>query len=239
MGKDGTVKDFHELARQIEIIEMANPNRSIARARESQRRAERFASQQTAMIGQRIAAGKAVRGRSDLTKDFGVSSWSAFGLSQASNDETMNRVLMSVGTSLADWQSRVNQYYSHKPERSEKERKKEGKALDAYQKNAYTRLLAPHARKIADAYMQSCIARGIEWRLVADPYYDLKDIYVRYQGTPHERRDRNDASELIRILETYLRTNSPSFNKGKKAVSQLALHKLAVNIVRWVIENPN
>ena len=58
-----------------------------------------------------------------------------------------------------------------------------------------------------------------------------------YQGTPNERKDWNDSYELIRILEDYLRQNT-RFGTGKKTFSRSTLHNLAVNIVRWVIENP-
>ena len=211
------MKDFHQLARQIEVLEMANPNRTFAAARERAARAARAASERTRTVDERIAAGKAVRGRIDLTKDYGVGSWSAESLTQPYGDETWNQALVAAGTSLDDWMGRVNRYYRGFGKDAEKERKAFGKNLDAY--------------------MQSCIKRGIEWRLVADPYYDLKDIYVMYQGTPNERKDRNDSYELIRILEDYLRQNT-RFGTGKKTFSRSTLHNLAVNIVRWVIENP-
>lgn len=231
------MKDFHQLARQIEVLEMANPNRTVAAARERAARAARAASERTRTVDERIAAGKAVRGRIDLTKDYGVGSWSAESLTQPHGDETWNQALVAAGTSLDDWMGRVNRYYRGFGKDEEKERKAFGRNMDAYMKATRTKVLAPHARKIADAYMQSCIKRGIEWRLVADPYYDLKDIYVMYQGTPNERKEQNDSYELIRILEGYLRQNT-RFGTGKKTFSRSTLHNLAVNIVRWVIENP-
>lgn len=231
------MKSYHELARQIEVLEMANPNRTVAAARERAARAERVARERTRIADERVAAGKAVRGRIDLTKDYGVGSWSAEALTKPSNDETWNQALVAVGTSMADWKSKVDHYYKGFATDAEKQRKAFGRELDSYMKATRTKVLAPHARKIADAYMLSCVKRGIEWKLVADPYYDLKDIYTVNRGTPYERTERNDHYELIRIVEDYLRSNT-NFGKGRKTFSRSTLHKLAVNIVRWVIENP-
>lgn len=223
------MKDFHELARQIEVIEMANPNRTVARVGEAASRAARLRSDEERRIRERIAAGKAVRGKIDLTKDFGVFLWGAERITP-SDDAAWDQALKRVGTSMQDWMAKVNHYYRGFSLEQEKERKVFGRSMEAYMKASRTQVLAPHARKIADAYMQSCIQRGIEWKLVADPYYGLKDIYGNGNS--------DDASALTMAVRNHLRANHPKFGQEKKPISDAAYHKLGVNIVRWVIENP-
>jgi len=214
---------------------MTHPNRTIARIREAARKASLRNESQVAETARRIAAGEAVRAKTSLTKNFGISSWEASAVAMGSNpysDEAWNETLVSVGTSLADWMSRVNRYYAHDPMRTEKQRKVEGKALDAYIDETRTKVLAPHARKIADAYAASCAERGVEWTLVADPNYGLKQIY------PTGGWD--DAAVLVGIVDRYLWDNTHGYRKSKNNPNRNNLHRLAVSIIRWVIETrPN
>lgn len=220
-----------------EIMEAYGPNRTVARVREAQMRATRFRSSEERRIRQRIAAGKSARGKVDLTKNFGISIWSAgsfvmMGMTTAAQmDAAWDKALMGVGTSQRHWQSKVDHYYKGFGVDQEKERKAFEKVLDAYTNETKTKLLAPHARKIADAYMASCIARGIDWRIVADPLYDLNTVLYPNGAT-------NDYLDLANVVEKYLRDNHSDFMKQKRTVNTSAYHKLGVNIVRWVIDNP-
>jgi hypothetical protein len=219
------------------IVEAYGPNRSIARVREAGLRADRIRSSEEARIKQRIAAGKSARGKVDLTKNFGISIWSAtsFALMNASDaakmDADWEKALMGVGTSRHDWQSKVDHYYKGFGKDQEKQRKAFGKVLDLYMKETETKLLAPHARKIADAYMASCIARGIDWRIVADPLYDLRTVLYPNGAT-------NDREALSGVVERSLRDNHSHFIKQKRTGNISAYHRLGTNIVRWVIDNP-
>lgn len=219
------------------IREASGPNRTVARVREAEWRANKAMHNEIRRISDRIAAGKAARGKADLTKSFGVKGWNDT-LTIKDHMKDFDSTLAAVGTSRAEWDAKLQSYYGSNPNQSEKERKVAGKELTSYQAQTNAKILAPHARKIADAYMNSCIARGIDWTLVTDPFYGLKDIYTMHTGTPNERKAQHDAAALIDAVDDYMRKNSPSYMKFP-APSQKALHNLAVNIVRWVLENPS